>query len=166
MTKQPEPPHEDETPRATRRDYAKLLLGFAATVGVLVFLALKHPTDYGVIPSCPFHAGTGFLCPGCGSMRATHYLVTGHPLTSLRYNLLILPVLPLLAFSAIRWFCSVFLRRDIPFPHQIGVYWTVTVVFIVFFIARNIPLECLDVLRPPIRPPTMMWLPANFFHWK
>jgi hypothetical protein len=144
-------PHGNDHLQPSRRDYAKLLLGVVVVAGFLTLLAFKHPTDYRVIPSCPFHTGTGFLCPGCGSMRATHYLVTGHPLTSLRYNPLVLSVLPLLVFSAIRWFCPVFMGRDIPFPRQTGVYWAVLIVFLVFFIVRNIPLELFDVLRPPVR---------------
>jgi len=158
-------PPEQETPHGNRKqrngqrnkrsptrwDYAKLLLGVAAVVVFLVLSAFKHPSDYGVIPTCPFHAGTGIYCPGCGSMRATHYLVTGHPLTSLRYNPLVLLVLPLLVYSAIRWFGQVFLHREFPFPCQTGVYWAVVIIFLVFFIARNIPLEWFDVLRPPGR---------------
>jgi len=127
-----------------------LLLGVAAVVGYLTLLGVRHPTDYGMIPSCPFHAGTGFYCPGCGSTRATHFFITGHPLTSLRYNPLVLLVLPLLVFSAIRWFALVFMCKDIPFPRQTGVYWAVLIVFLLFFIARNIPLELFDVLRPPM----------------
>ena len=153
MSKSPEqePPHGNVGKQPSRWDYVKLLLGFTAVVGFLTLLAVRHPTDYGVIPSCPFHIGTGFYCPGCGSLRATHYLVTGDPLTSLRYNPLVILVLPLLVFSAIRWFALVFMGKDIPFPRQTAVYWIVLIVFLVFFIARNIPLELFDVLRPPTR---------------
>ena len=144
-----EPSHGNAGKQPSRWDYAKLLSGVVVVAGCLTLLAVRHPTDYGVIPSCPFYSGTGFYCPGCGSLRATHYLVTGHPLTGLRYNPLVLLVLPLLVFSTIRWFCQAFMTRDIPFPRQTGVYWAVLIVFLVFFIARNIPLELFDVLRPP-----------------
>jgi len=144
-----ESPHGNGRQQPTRRDYAKLCLGVAAVVGFLTLLAVRHPTDYGVIPSCPFHAGTGLLCPGCGSLRASHNLVIGRPFTSLRYNPLVLLVLPLLVFSTVRWFGSVFIGRIIPFPRQAAVYWIVLIVFLVFFAARNIPLELFDVLRPP-----------------
>ena len=146
-----ESPHSEDEPRPTLHDYAKVLLGVAAIFGFLVMLAVRHPTDCGVIPPCPFYTGTGFYCPGCGSMRATHYLLNGHLATSLRYNPLVLLILPLLVFSAVRFLCSMFLHREIPFPGQVGVYWAVLIVFLLFFIVRNIPLDVLDVLRPPIR---------------
>ena len=151
MTDLPEQPdiQTENEKRPTRRDFAKLLFGLIAAACVFGMLTFKHPSDYGVIPSCPFHTGTGFLCPGCGSMRATHYFVTGHLLTSLRYNPLVLIMLPLLAYVSLKWYCEIFLRRELPFPYQTAVYWFVAVVFIVFFIARNIPLDCFDILRPP-----------------
>jgi len=137
--------------KPTWRDYAKLLLGVAVLVGFLVLLAARHPTEYVVIPACPFHTVTGLLCPGCGSIRATHHLLNGQLTTCLRYNPLVLPVLPLLIFSALRLLSGMFLRRVIPFPGQTAVYWGVLIVFLVFFIVRNIPLDGLDVLRPPVR---------------
>ena len=146
-----ESPHSEDAPRPTMRDYAKVLLGVAAILGFLVMLAVRHPTDYGVIPPCPFYTGTGFYCPGCGSMRATHYLLNGQLATSLRYNPLVLLILPLLVFSTVRLLSWMFLQREIPFPGQAGVYWAVLIVFLFFFIVRNIPLDVLDVLRPPIR---------------
>ena len=126
-----------------------MLSGLVAVVVFLTLSALRHPSEYGVIPPCPFRAGTGFYCPGCGSLRATHYLVTGRPGTSLRYNPLVASVLPLLVFSAIRRIGEVFAGKVLPFPCQSGVYWTVLIVFLVFFVSRNIPLELFDVLRPP-----------------
>jgi hypothetical protein len=137
--------------RPTRRDYVVLFLGTVVTVGFLELLAFKHPSDYGVIPPCPFHAVMGLYCPGCGSMRATHYLMTGHPVTSLRYNPLVLLIVPLLVFSVLRWLGTTFMHREIPFPFQTVVYWAVVIVFLLFFLVRNIPLELLDVLRPPGR---------------
>ena len=142
---------QEPAPHPTRRDYAMLLLGLIAAMCFLCMLAFKHPSDYGVIPSCPFHSGTGFLCPGCGSMRATHYFITGHFATSLHYNPLVLIVLPLVTYLGLKWFCAIFLHKEIPFPYQTTVYWVIAVIFIVFFIARNIPLDAFDLLRPPPR---------------
>lgn len=152
MTESPEQiSPEKPTSRPTRRDYAKLLLGLVAAACFFGMSAFKHPSDYGVIPSCPFHTGTGILCPGCGSMRATHYFIRGHIATSLRYNPLVFVMLPLIMYLGLQWFCEFFLHRKTPFPYQGTVYWIVAVIFIVFFIARNIPLDCFDILRPPTR---------------
>lgn len=35
---------------------------------------------------CPFHQLTGLYCPGCGGTRSALSLLHGHPLTSIRYN--------------------------------------------------------------------------------
>ena len=58
-----------------------LLLGAAGVV-----LAAFDPATTWWLPSCPFHALTGWLCPLCGSLRAVHALLTGSPLAALAFN--------------------------------------------------------------------------------
>jgi hypothetical protein len=40
------------------------------------------------LPSCPFRALTGWLCPFCGSLRALYALLHGSPRVALELNLL------------------------------------------------------------------------------
>ena len=49
-------------------------------------LAAFDPAVTWFFPSCPFYAITGWLCPLCGSLRAVHALLVGHPLAALAFN--------------------------------------------------------------------------------
>ena len=46
----------------------------------------------GAMPRCPFKWVTGLDCPGCGSQRALHSLLHGHPMDAWGYNLILPPV--------------------------------------------------------------------------
>src|SRR5258708_25879013 len=50
-----------------------------ALAAPLALLAVFDPASTWWLPSCPFHALTGWLCPLCGSLRAVHALLHGAP---------------------------------------------------------------------------------------
>ncbi|MET0288428.1 MAG: DUF2752 domain-containing protein [Pseudoxanthomonas sp.] len=59
-----------------------------------------------VLPRCPFHALSGYWCPGCGMTRALHALVHGDVITALHMNplgMLMLPLLPLMVLWSWGW---------------------------------------------------------------
>jgi hypothetical protein len=62
----------------------------------IVVLYLFDPSKGG-FPACPFHALTGYLCPGCGSQRAVHDLLHGNVGKAFRHNALLVVSIPLLA---------------------------------------------------------------------
>jgi hypothetical protein len=62
-------------------------------------LAAFDPAVTWWFPSCPLHVLTGWLCPLCGSLRAVHALLVGHPLAALAFN-------PLLIVSLGLWFVA------------------------------------------------------------
>ncbi|MDR1958048.1 MAG: DUF2752 domain-containing protein [Planctomycetaceae bacterium] len=151
---QPEPPQKIPQPPEMFPSMKPRQRSFFAVGAVVLLLTggllfYKHPADYGFIPSCPFHTVTGLYCPGCGSMRACHYLLNGHFLWSLRCNPLAMTMLPLIFFLTVRWFWTSFLHRPFPFPYQNALYRGVLVMVILFFLVRNLPLDAFDVLRPP-----------------
>lgn len=51
---------------------------------------------------CMFHALTGIYCPGCGGTRSVYYLLTGHPLLSLRYHPITLYTITGISYVCIR----------------------------------------------------------------
>lgn len=53
-----------------------------------VFLARHDPETWNVPLFCPFHAVTGLLCPGCGSLRAMHDLLNLRMADAFRHNFL------------------------------------------------------------------------------
>jgi hypothetical protein len=73
-------------------------LGLAAAVALALAMAvllLRYPPErYGFYPACPFHALTGFLCPGCGMTRALAALLTGRVAQAWRLNPLVFVLLP------------------------------------------------------------------------
>lgn len=58
-------------------------------IAMLVVYGGFDPETAGFFPICPFYALTGFKCPGCGSQRALHQLLTLHPAAAFRCNPLV-----------------------------------------------------------------------------
>ncbi|UYM05324.1 DUF2752 domain-containing protein [Solicola gregarius] len=59
---------------ATRRDRRTAVALGGVGVASLVLLQLRDPHASGSYGLCPFHALTGWWCPLCGGLRATHDL--------------------------------------------------------------------------------------------
>lgn len=119
---------------------------------VAVHLPDKNETGTGetvkLLPSCPFYTLTGLYCPGCGSTRAVHYLLIGDWRMSLRSNPLLLPMLPFLILLLARFFYEGIAERTLPFPGLIPISTGIAVLLCLFWILRNIPLDCFDWMRP------------------
>lgn len=69
----------------------RALAVLAAAAGGAALVYLVDPAASRLFPPCPFLALTGLLCPGCGTTRAAHQLLHGHPVAALELN----PLLPL-----------------------------------------------------------------------
>ena len=63
---------------------------FVGVAALAVIYATYDPSAE-IFPKCPVKALTGYSCPGCGSQRALHALLTGRPMDALGYNAM-LPV--------------------------------------------------------------------------
>ena len=131
-----------------------LEIGFALAlllVGIIGGLCLYfgHPSEYTWLPSCPFRVWTGLLCPGCGTLRATHYLLNGQFGTAFRYQPLMISLLPILALLAGKALYGYFQKTSIILPFELYLYWLILIAIGLFFVLRNIPLDCFDCLRPP-----------------
>ncbi|MEM7394570.1 MAG: DUF2752 domain-containing protein, partial [Verrucomicrobiota bacterium] len=61
------------------------LIGLPLATG-LGFLFLFNPAKVSWIPQCPWFFLSGFYCPGCGSVRATHHLLHGNLIGAFRLN--------------------------------------------------------------------------------
>lgn len=109
----------------------------------LVAVGLVDPHRPGRYPTCPVRLLLGVDCPGCGSLRALHDLVTGHVVAAADHNALLLVVLPLVAAEGVRW-----LRGA---PAGAFVRWRfaplgVALVLVVWTVLRNVPAFPFDLL--------------------
>ena len=132
-----------------RRRAALLLLATIAAAGIV--LHLVHPARIAALPPCPSRAVLHIYCPGCGSTRAVHHLANARFADAWAHN----PALIVLGLPAAAWFLAtlmteVALGRSLIFPINVRwLGWAILAALVVYFAARNVPLECLDWLRPP-----------------
>ncbi len=125
------------------------LILFFSVVLLGAFCTLTEPGSTTWIPECPFHTLTGLFCPGCGTLRALHYLLTGDIGSAIRCNALLLPSL-VLVFAGT--------AGDLASPGRgpfrtgsrssmiIGVCFLVA--SILFAILRNLPFAIAGLLQP------------------
>ena len=123
------------------------------SLGTIVCLCLwfGHPSEYTWLPPCQFRVWTGLLCPGCGTLRATHYLLNGQFDAAFRCQPLLISLLPIIALLAGK-VCYEYLRKTtIKLPFEMQLYWLILIAVLLFFVLRNIPLDCFECLRPPAK---------------
>lgn len=129
----------------------KLLFLILFLTGVLCWgLILFHFSPLGNkwYPPCPFKLLTGLYCPGCGATRASYNMIHGKFIASLRYHPMVLPMTPIMIFLFIRYFCQMFTGREYRVPGLRSFVFLLLILFILFGVLRNIPLECFELLRP------------------
>ncbi len=80
--------------RAVERRPATVLLAGAALAAPL--LLANDPAASALFPPCPVRLLTGWLCPGCGSLRAAHQLLHGHWAAAFGLNPLMVLAAPFL----------------------------------------------------------------------
>jgi hypothetical protein len=114
------------------------------------FIAVTPPTRDSIYPKCVAHQLTGLYCPGCGTGRATHFLLLGRPLTALKYNLFAPIVLPILVFVGARALVGWALGREAPERRLARPLWPWLLVaaLLAYGVARNIPVEPFSNLAP------------------
>ena len=117
---------------------AQALLIFGASACALPVLYFFSPERAGFFPPCPFRWFTGWLCPGCGSLRAMHFLLHGEFAAALAMNPLLVVLLPLLLFLLTRYFLSFLFEHAEPvLPAR--VVWLLLAITLLYAVARNLP---------------------------
>lgn len=84
----------DTTGSDRRRKLLTAAVCIAAVAFILIY-AFFDPATYHY-PRCGFRMLTGLSCPGCGSQRALHALLTGNPAEALKLNALFVAELPVI----------------------------------------------------------------------
>ncbi len=121
----------------------------ALLVAVLYLVANNPPTDASFYPKCVSYQLTSTHCPGCGSTRAAHALLNFNLPQAFAYNAVMVSLLPFGLFALVRTLWHRY-RRTTPgrLPGFIWFPRIVAIVFIAFWILRNIPVEPFTLLAP------------------
>lgn len=99
-----------------------------------VVLFAFNPEQSSFYPICVFKKATGWSCPACGCLRASHQLLHGHIATAFHLNALFVITLPIAALLGIQGF----LRKPI-LSKSSYVGWALLVSFVLFGVLRNLP---------------------------
>ena len=115
-----------------------VLLGLG-TAACIVLLLVPPGSPYAKwLPKCMFHQLTGLYCPGCGATRALSAMLHCDLKSSLHNNLLLFPLLSLIAFMIVK--PGISLKR----PVAIAILAAV----LLFTVLRNIPVAPFTYLAP------------------
>lgn len=120
----------------------KFWFGLAAVGTLLAAAVLLYafpPEQHAWYPRCAFNAITGFKCPGCGGLRAAHYLLHGDFAAAFLSNPLVVILFPGLALA---FGCYWLLRRlGKPIPRLLtspAWLWVILVGVLAFGVLRNL----------------------------
>lgn len=75
----------------------------AGTAASAAYIGSVSPYTAGGYPVCPIYALTGVYCPGCGTARCLHSLVTGDFSAAFARNPLLVILVAVAAVVFVRW---------------------------------------------------------------
>lgn len=116
-------------------------IGIAAIGSAVAGLFLFNPADGGwLYPACPFRALTGWLCPGCGTLRAMYEMLHGNFGEAVRLNGLAGAGVMIAGMLAVRKVAAAVQRTELkPLAVNRGKWvWAGVVVAAVFGVLRNV----------------------------
>jgi hypothetical protein len=120
-----------------KKPQARRWLVWMAAVGALVLggvLFVFNPERSSFYPVCVFKKATGWECPTCGCLRATHQLLHGHIVRAFHLNALFVVSLPIVALLGLQ---TLLQKPIISKPSRLG--WALLVLFLLFGVLRNLP---------------------------
>ncbi len=110
-----------------------------AAIGAVALLGFVEPRGQFYFPRCALKAATGWSCPGCGGLRATHALLNGNLAAAWRLNALFVVFLPVFGWVGLVFVARRFGRR---LPNPFAAPWMIGAllgVAFVFGVLRNLP---------------------------
>lgn len=137
---------QSSLPQKTRPVEGILGVGAPVVLAVIAagLLRVSNPATTWFFPPCPFRALTGYLCPGCGTLRALHELLYGHVAAAFRLNPLMILLLPYVGYAGTSDALETVIGRALPRVFIRPAYiWMLLAIIIVFWILRNIPLAAI-----------------------
>lgn len=114
-----------------------LVIAAVFVLGVVLYYTFD-PSESVFFPKCPFFWLTGFKCPGCGSQRAIHQLLTLHIKEAIKYNAFMVFSIPLLLFLVIADVCKEKHPRLYTISRSPLLSWTILATVLLWWVLRNI----------------------------
>jgi hypothetical protein len=109
------------------------------TAVCILTLYLLNPAEYTYYPTCYLYFLTGKLCPGCGGMRGMHQLLHGNLFEALKFNLLLVLVVPAGSYYLLSEFSVLIFNKPFPhLPHSKHVFYAVLTIVVIYWILRNL----------------------------
>lgn len=129
------------------------LISLALLLAGAIFLYYNfNPTEHtGKFPTCPSKSIFDIYCPGCGSQRAIHHLLHLNVQQAFVYNPLMVILLPLTIALVVQFVLRNFFKIywHVPLFYNNVFVWGLFVVFILYFIFRNVNIPGVWFLKPP-----------------
>ena len=69
----------------------------AVVIAAIAVYKIFDPMESSIFPKCVFYSVTGLKCPGCGTQRALHAMLTGDLAAAWHYNAFWVVMLPVIA---------------------------------------------------------------------
>lgn len=133
-------------PHQARRVERTFWVGVSVALVALIAGVLRvfNPASAWFFPPCPFRVLTGYLCPGCGTLRALHELFNGHLAAAFRLNPLMMLLLPYVGYEGASAAMETVFGRALPRVFIRPTYiWILLAVILLYWILRNTPLAAL-----------------------
>ena len=122
-----------------RRAVSAAVVGIASVVIGAALLYFFPPEQYRLYPRCLLYSWTGWQCPGCGGLRATHQLLHGNFATAFQLNPLFVLLLPVLALLSGAYWLKRVTGRDWLHPLRRPFWlWVGLALAVGFTLARNL----------------------------
>ncbi|MDE7024795.1 MAG: DUF2752 domain-containing protein [Paramuribaculum sp.] len=77
-----------------------IITGAAIAAALVLLYALVDPSSH-LFPRCIVLTVTGYQCPGCGSQRAVHSLLSGNVTAAWHFNAMLVASIPLIILMLI-----------------------------------------------------------------
>jgi hypothetical protein len=109
------------------------------TAVCILTLYLLNPAEYTYYPTCYLYLLTGKLCPGCGGMRGMHQLLHGNIYEALKFNLLLVAVVPAGTYYLLSEFSVLIFSKPFPhLPHSKSIFYPILFIVVLYWILRNL----------------------------
>jgi len=126
------PPEIEPVHAAKKVKFDTVATGLLLIVAAIVLFSFdpRHSSFY---PGCMFKHLTGWSCPACGCLRASHQLLHGNISVAFHLNPFYIVLLPVLGWLGL----SKLIGKRVTVPTNC--YWILLIVVVLFGVLRNLP---------------------------